>query len=86
MQASRRIFIRNHGGIGCRCIINAQKFIRFLIEPENWNDLGLQLYTVRDAMKADPAGTLKKLADARLQGILNTLGYVDRKVLWLFGN
>jgi sugar phosphate isomerase/epimerase len=40
--------------------------------------VGLQLYSVRDAMKTDPAGTLKKLAD---MGYVNVehANYINRK-------
>jgi len=40
--------------------------------------LGVQLYSVRDAMKTDPAGSLKKLAD---MGYLHVehANYIDRK-------
>ena len=40
--------------------------------------LGLQLYSVRDAMKADPAGSLKKLADMGYAHVEHA-NYVDRK-------
>src|SRR4051794_38811520 len=40
--------------------------------------VGLQLYSVREAMKADPAGTLKKLSDAGYRYIEHA-GYADRK-------
>jgi sugar phosphate isomerase/epimerase len=40
--------------------------------------IGLQLYTVRDAMKADPAGTLKKLSEMGYFNIEHA-NYSDRK-------
>ena len=40
--------------------------------------VGVQLYSVRDAMKADPQGTLKKLADAGFHHVEHA-NYVDRK-------
>lgn len=39
---------------------------------------GIQLYSIRDDMKADPAGTLKKLADMGYQYVEHA-NYVDRK-------
>ncbi|MGH7582946.1 MAG: sugar phosphate isomerase/epimerase family protein [Gemmatimonadales bacterium] len=39
--------------------------------------IGLQLYSVRDAMKADPEGTLAKV---------RAIGYDDVELLWSFGN
>lgn len=46
--------------------------------PKKLQRLGLQLYTVRDAMHADPAGTLKKLAQAGFQNVEHA-GYSNRK-------
>lgn len=46
--------------------------------PKKLIRLGLQLYTVRDAMHTEPAGTLKKLADAGYQH-LEHAGYSNRK-------
>jgi sugar phosphate isomerase/epimerase len=40
--------------------------------------LGIQLYSVRDDMKKDPAGTLKKLADIGYKNVEHA-NYVDRK-------
>jgi len=39
---------------------------------------GIQLYSIRDDMKADPAGTLKKLADMGYKYVEHA-NYVDRK-------
>ncbi len=39
---------------------------------------GIQLYSIRDDMKADPAGTLKKLADMGYRYVEHA-NYVDRK-------
>ena len=46
--------------------------------PKKLQRLGLQLYTVRDAMHSDPAGTLKKLADAGFKHMEHA-GYSNRK-------
>ncbi len=40
--------------------------------------VGVQLYSVRNAMKADPAGTLKKIADAGYRHVEHA-NYIDRK-------
>ena len=40
--------------------------------------VGVQLYSVRDAMKADPQGTLKKIADAGYAHVEHA-NYIDRK-------
>jgi len=41
-------------------------------------NLGLQLYTVRDAMSTDPKGTLKRIAELGYQNI-ELVGYADGK-------
>src|SRR5437870_11830800 len=45
--------------------------------PRRLNRIGLELYSVRDAMGRDPDGTL---AAAR------AMGYTDVELLWAFGN
>ena len=46
--------------------------------PTKKDVIGLQLYCVRDAMKTDPAGSLKKLADMGYVYVEHA-GYKDRK-------
>jgi len=46
--------------------------------PKKLERVGVQLYSVRDAMKADPKGTLKKIADAGYHHVEHA-NYVDRK-------
>jgi sugar phosphate isomerase/epimerase len=45
--------------------------------PRRLARVGLELYTVRDEMKRDPAGTLKRVRD---------IGYGDVELLWSFDN
>jgi sugar phosphate isomerase/epimerase len=47
-------------------------------ESKKIERLGLQLYSVRDAMKTDPSGSLKKLADMGYIHVEHA-NYVDRK-------
>jgi sugar phosphate isomerase/epimerase len=75
MQTSRRIFIRNTAVFVAGTAILPKNLFASSGKLER---LGLQLYTVRDAMKADPAGTLKKLSDAGIKHIEHA-NYVDRK-------
>jgi sugar phosphate isomerase/epimerase len=75
MQASRRTFIRNTALLAAGVSLMPKNIFASSRKIEH---LGLQLYTVRDAMKADPAGTLKKLSDASIRRIEHA-NYVDRK-------
>jgi len=75
MQASRRTFIRNTAVFAAGVSLMPKSLLASNTKLER---LGLQLYTVRDAMKADPSGTLKKLSDAGIKHIEHA-NYVDRK-------
>jgi len=75
MQASRRTFIRNTALLAAGVSLMPKNIFASSRKIEH---LGLQLYTVRDAMKTDPAGTLKKLSDASIRHIEHA-NYVDRK-------
>ena len=46
--------------------------------PKSKTITGVQLYSVRDEMKNDPLGTLKKLAEMGYQNVEHA-NYVDRK-------
>jgi sugar phosphate isomerase/epimerase len=60
MQGSRRIFLRNSAVL----VAGATLIPDYLFaSPKKLERLILQLYSVRDAMHADPGGTLKKLSD-----------------------
>jgi sugar phosphate isomerase/epimerase len=53
-------------------------FTRRLLEPATRHDrIGQELYSVRDAMKQDPEGTL---------AAVRAIGYSDVELLWSFGN
>jgi len=49
-----------------------------LATPKNDTITGVQLYSVRDEMKADPLGTLKKIAEMGYRHVEHA-SYVDRK-------
>lgn len=74
MHTTRRTFIKNSALIAT----GAALFPRNLFaSSKKLEHLGLQLYTVRDAMHNDPAGTLKKLGDAGFSHVEHA-GYANR--------
>jgi sugar phosphate isomerase/epimerase len=75
MYSSRRTFIKNSS----IAIAGAAMFTRNILKQQNADYiLGLQLYTVRDDMKKDPVGTLKRLAEMGYKNVEHA-GYHDRK-------
>jgi sugar phosphate isomerase/epimerase len=75
MHPSRRKFIKNSAVF----VAGVSLMPRDLFSsPKKLIRLGLQLYTVRDAMHSDPAGTLKKLSEAGFRH-LEHAGYSNRK-------
>jgi sugar phosphate isomerase/epimerase len=75
MQSSRRKFIKTSTVFAAGAALMPKDLFS---SPKKVQRLGLQLYTVRDAMHSDPAGTLKKLADIGYKD-LEHAGYGDRK-------
>jgi sugar phosphate isomerase/epimerase len=75
MQTSRRTFIQTTAVFAAGASLMPKNLFA---SPKKKERLGLQLYTVREAMKADPAGTLKKLTDDGFVNIEHA-NYVDRK-------
>jgi sugar phosphate isomerase/epimerase len=72
---TRRAFVKN----STLALAGAGLFSRSLFEMEKSGTItGVQLYSVRDDMKADPSGTLKKLADMGYRYVEHA-NYVDRK-------
>ncbi|HEX7457227.1 MAG TPA: sugar phosphate isomerase/epimerase [Ginsengibacter sp.] len=75
MNTSRRTFIKNSS----ITIAGVSMFSQNILKQKNADHvLGLQLYTVRDDMKKDPAGTLKRLAEMGYKNVEHA-GYHDRK-------
>ena len=76
MNNSRRTFIKT----SAVAIAGAALLPEFLTAKNNKKieRVGLQLYSVRDAMMKDPAGSLKKLADMGYIHVEHA-NYVDRK-------
>jgi len=74
MNTSRRTFIKSSS-----ITVAGAAMLPDILKEKKANDiLGLQLYTVRDDMKTDPAGTLKRLAAMGFKYVEHA-GYHDRK-------
>jgi sugar phosphate isomerase/epimerase len=75
MAHSRRTFLRNSAlAVAATGVLPASTFA----SPLKKEIIGLQLYTVRDAMGKDPSGSLKKLADMGYVYVEHA-GYGNRK-------
>jgi sugar phosphate isomerase/epimerase len=76
MQTSRRVFLKN----GALTVAGATMFSNFLMAAANASAelVGVQLYSVRDDMKADALGTLKKIAAIGYKNVEHA-GYSNRK-------
>ena len=75
MNNSRRDFIKNTALLAAGSTLLSNDLFA---SPKKIERLGVQLYSVRDAMRSDPKGSLKKLSD---MGYLHVehAGYQDRK-------
>jgi sugar phosphate isomerase/epimerase len=75
MKNSRRTFVKS----GAMAVLGAAILPKsvFALSAQKAT-VGLQLYSVRDDMKSDPKGTLKKLADMGYK-VVEHAGYADRK-------
>jgi len=75
MNPSRRDFIKSTAVVAAGAVLMPD---HLLAGPTKIERLGVQLYSVRDAMKADPSGTLKKLYDGGVRHVEHA-NYIDRK-------
>lgn len=75
MNPSRRDFIKSTAVIAAGAALMPN---HLLAVPTKIERLGVQLYSVRDAMKVDPSGTLKKLYDDGVRHVEHA-NYIDRK-------
>ncbi len=75
MNQSRRDFIKKSGLAMASASLISNSLFSFV---KSKGVLGLQLYSVRDDMKADPLGTLKQIASIGYQNVEHA-NYVDRK-------
>lgn len=71
---TRRTFVKN----STLAIAGATLFSKNLFDAKDKTITGVQLYSVREEMKKDPAGTLKQLADLGYKYVEHA-NYVDRK-------
>jgi sugar phosphate isomerase/epimerase len=75
MKTSRRTFVKSGTMIALGAAILPRSVFAASVEKV---EVGLQLYSVRDVMKSDPKGSLKKLADMGYK-VVEHAGYADRK-------
>src|SRR4051794_35686303 len=74
MKSSRRKFLKNT----TLAIAGSGIAMSRLMAFQKTNIVGIQLYSVRDEMKKDPAGTMKQLADMGYRYVEHA-NYIDRK-------
>jgi sugar phosphate isomerase/epimerase len=75
MGNSRRTFLKNSAlAVAATSVLPASAFV----SPTKRDYLGLQLYSVREAMGKDPAGSLKKVADMGYKYVEHA-GYTNGK-------
>jgi len=77
MKLSRRKFIRNSSFTMAGTMFLPKDILHSFSFKGN-HILGLQLYSVRDDMKTDPSGTLKKLADMGYKNVEHA-NYINGK-------
>jgi sugar phosphate isomerase/epimerase len=75
MNSSRRTFIKNSAMVvaGAALLPNA-----LIADPKKLTRVGVQLYSVRDAMGKDPMGTLKLLSEGQIKHVEHA-NYINRK-------
>ena len=74
MKITRRTFVKNTG-----LTLASLSFMPSVLKEKTPTDiLGLQLYSVRDDMKKDPSGTLKKVAQMGYKDVEHA-GYYNQK-------
>src|ERR1700748_948328 len=76
MDSSRRNFIKNSALVVAGAALLPD--VLMAAEPKKLTRLGIQLYSVRDAMGKDPMGTLKKLSEGDIKHVEHA-NYINRK-------
>jgi sugar phosphate isomerase/epimerase len=74
MNTSRRKFLQS----SAVALTAATLLPKDLLAAPKIQKVGIQLYSVREAMKTDPSGTLKKIADMGYKNVEHA-NYIDRK-------
>lgn len=72
----RREFIKNTGLLSAGAVVLPQVTLNF--EKPDLNNIGLQLYTVREDMTENPVGTLKRIAEIGYKHV-ESAGYGKRQ-------
>jgi sugar phosphate isomerase/epimerase len=72
---NRRSFLQTSALAGTALLLSPSLFANNKAKPKN---IGIQLYSVRDEMKKDPLGTLKKVAEMGYKNVEHA-NYVDGK-------
>jgi sugar phosphate isomerase/epimerase len=75
MTSSRRTFLKNSAIAATAAALMPSNIFA---APVKIQRVGIQLYSVREAMMKDPAGTLKKIADMGYQHVEHA-NYINRK-------
>lgn len=75
MKTTRRTFVKSGAMIALGAAILPHSVFTSVTEKAV---VGLQLYSIRDDMKSDPKGSLKKIADMGYK-VVEHAGYADRK-------
>src|ERR1043166_2392665 len=73
----RRDFVKTLGAVALGSAVRPRAPSPEPRVPRTLNRIGLELYSVRDAMHKDPDGTL---------AAVRAMGYTDVELLWSFGN
>jgi len=76
MDTSRRKFIKNTALVAAGAALLPKSGL--FASPKKIERLGVQLYSVRDAMSKDPKGSLQKIADMGYQHVEHA-NYINRK-------
>ena len=72
---NRRSFLQTSVLAGTALLLSPSLFANNTAKPKN---IGIQLYSVRDEMKKDPLGTLKKVAEMDYKNVEHA-NYVEGK-------
>lgn len=64
----RRVFLKNLGALAVGSVV-LPSFTKFSAAPKKVKNIGIQLYTFRKEMAADPKGTLKIIADLGIKQV-----------------
>ena len=78
-MTNRRDFLKNSSLLIAGSLVGNQLIQASVIQAKGKKNIGLQLYSLRDAMKADPLGTLKLVSDIGFT-TLEAANYAEGKI------